>query len=92
MPFGQRNVDTYIRNICKWHLGGEQDCRRQRRQYTSENLGGKYSVSKYTEASPVQIYKLVSCRRGRTTIHPALSVFYVCIVLKTAHTVYNQNF
>ena len=26
--------------------------------------GGKYSVSKYTEASTVQIYKIVSGRRG----------------------------
>ena len=54
--------------------------------------GGKYSVSKYTEASTVQIYKIVSCMRGWTTIYPTLSVFYACIVLKLAHTVDNQNF
>ena len=53
--------------------------------------GGNYSVSKYTEASSVQIYKMVSCMRGWTTIYPALSVFYACIVLKIAHTVDNQN-
>ena len=54
--------------------------------------GGKYSVSKYTEASTVQINKIVSCRRGWTTIYPALSVFYACIILKIGHTFDNQNF
>ena len=77
MPSGQRNVATYIHNICKWHLGSGvgdggagggglgQGCRHQRRiQLKTLTVGGKYSVSKYTAASTVQIYKIVSCRSG----------------------------
>ena len=84
MFFGQWNVATYIHIICKSHLGsrgggGEQGCWHQRRQHTTENFNirCKYSVSKYTEASTVQIYKIVSYRRGWTTIYLALSVFCV---------------
>ena len=59
--------------------GGEQGCWHQRRQHTTENFNirCKYSVSKYTKASTVQIYKIVSYRRGWTTIYLALSVFCV---------------
>ena len=48
---------TYVSGILG--LGEEQGCRRQRRQHATENLtsGGKYSVSKYTEASALQIYR-----------------------------------
>ena len=97
MTFCQRNVATYIHNICKWHLGsrwgtGLSMPKKATYNWKLYHLGGKYSVSKYTEASTVQIYKMVSCRRGWITIYPALSVFYACIVLKIAHTVDNQNF
>ena len=59
MSFGQRNVATYIHNLCKRHLGsrGELGCR-------TLTSGAKYLVLKYTEASTVQIYKTVSCRHG----------------------------
>ena len=87
MSFGQRNVATYVHNICKWHLGsgvGDRvvDAKKDNMQLKTLTSGGKYSVSIYTEASTVQIYKIVSCRRGGTTIYPALSAFYACIVLK----------
>ena len=52
IPFGQRNVATYIHNICKWHLwsrggcagarGSEQGCRHQRSQHTTENLNIRF--------------------------------------------------
>ena len=75
MPFGQRNVATYIHNICKWRLwsvvggGGGRvnrvvDAKEDNIQLKILTSGGKYSVSKYTEASTVQIYKIVSYRRG----------------------------
>ena len=102
MSFGQWNVTTYIHKICKWHLGsgGEGwgvenrviNAKEDNIQLKTLTSGGKYSVLKYTKASTVQIYKMVSCRRGWTTIYPALSVFYACIVLKIADTVDNQNF
>ena len=44
-------------------------------------------LQKFNFLSTIQIYKIVSCRRGGTTIYPALWVFYACIVLKIAHSV-----
>ena len=69
MSFGQRNVVTYIHNICKWDLGSRGgnsvvDTKEDNIQLKTLTSGGKYSVSKYTEASAVQIYKIVSCRHG----------------------------
>ena len=69
-------------------LGGVVDANIQLKTLTS---GGKYSVS-ISEASTVQIYKMVSCWLGWLTIGPALWVYYACIVLKIAYTVDNQNF
>ena len=72
--FGQRNVARYIHNICKWHLGsgggggrwGDRvvDAKEDNIQLKTLTSGGKYLVSTYTEASTVQIYKIVCCRRG----------------------------
>ena len=64
MSFGQQNLVTYIHNICKWHLGGGGgvvDAKEDNIQLKPLTSGGKYS--KYTKASTVQIYKIVSCRR-----------------------------
>ena len=46
-------------------LGGNRivDAKKDTMQLKTLTSGGKYSVSKYTEASAVQIYKFVSCRR-----------------------------
>ena len=46
-------------------LGGNRvvDAKEDNIQLKTLTSGGKYSVSKYTEASIVQIYKMVSCRR-----------------------------
>ena len=83
---------VYMHNICKWHLGSRGTGLKTTYNWKTLTSGGKYSVSKYTEASTVQIYKIVSCGRGWTTIYPALSIFYACIVVKIAHTVDIQNF
>ena len=69
MSFGQRNVAIYIHNIRKWDLGlgGNRvvDAKEDNIQLKTLTSGGKYSVSTYTEASTVQIYKIViRCRRG----------------------------
>ena len=61
MSFGQRNVATYIHNICKWQLGSRGrgggrrvvDAKEDNIQLKTLTSGGKYSVSKYTEASTV---------------------------------------
>ena len=95
MSFGQRNIAIYIHKICKWHLGSRGnrvvDAKEDNIQLKTLTLHGKYSVSKYTEASTVQIYKIVSCGRGWTPIYPALSVFYACIVLKIVHTISKRH-
>ena len=45
--------------------------------------GAKQSVLRYTEASIVQMYKIVACKCGLATIY---------IVLKTEHTEDDQNY
>ena len=61
MPFGQRNVATYIHNICKWHLEENRvvEAEEDNTKLTTLISGAKYSVLKYTEASTVQIHKIV---------------------------------
>ena len=54
------------------------DAKKDNMQLKNLTLGGKYSISKYNEASTVHIYiykNIVTYRRGWTTIYPALSVF-----------------
>ena len=59
----QHIYTTYVSGILG--LGGEQGCRSQRRQNTTENFNiGCQIVLKYTQASIVYIYKIISCRRG----------------------------
>ena len=55
---------TYVNGILG--LGGNRvvDTKEDNIQLKTLTSGGKYSVSKYTEASTIQIYKIVSCRIG----------------------------
>ena len=55
---------TYVNGILG--LGGNRvaDAKEDNLQLKTLTSGGKYSVSKYTEVSTVQVYKIISCRRG----------------------------
>ena len=59
---------TYVSGILG--LVGDRvvDPKKDNLQLKTLTSGGKYSVSKYTEASTVQIYKIVSCRPGMESI------------------------
>ena len=68
MSFCQQNVVTLVHNILSGIIGLEGnrvvEAKEDNIQLKTLTSGGKYSVSKYTEASTIQIYKIVSCRRG----------------------------
>ena len=58
---------TYISGIFSLGGGGGNrvvDAKEDNIQLKTLTSGGKYSVLKYTAASTVQIYKILSCRRG----------------------------
>ena len=65
LDFPRCSIATYI---YKWHLGSEGNRVVQAKedgiQLKTLTSGAKYSVLKYTNASTVQIYEIVSCRRG----------------------------
>ena len=65
---------TYVSWI--WGLEGKRVFETQEDNIQVKTLA-KYSVLKYTEASTIQIYKIVGCKRGLTTIYLALMVVYV---------------
>ena len=87
MSFGQRNVTTYVHNICKWHLGSRWGTGLLTPKKTTCNLKLLHQVAntQFWNILRHQQYKYIKLLvggRGWTTIYPAFSVFYACIVLK----------
>ena len=82
---------TYVSGILG--LGGDRvvDAKEDNMQLKTLISVGKYSVSKYTETSTVQLIKSLAVDVVEQ-LFTLLYLLYACIVLKIAHTVDNQNF
>ena len=91
MPFGQRNVATYIHNICKCHLRSRgKRVVEAKEENTQLKILHQVPNTQFCNIPWHQLYKYIKLLL--VGVYPAVSVFYACIVLKIAHTADNQNF
>ena len=90
-PFGQRNVATYIHNICKGHLESWGWNRVVKAKDDIYNNGQKSTALSLYQASTVHKSKIDGFMRCRTIVYLQLSVVFPCILLIIARTVRGQD-